>query len=66
MLASAQADPWEDGPTPAPAALLTRASLSAAGALGKRARKVWNAARASASGSPLWRATLARPAGRGG
>ncbi len=66
MLASAQADPWEDGPTPAPAALLTRASLSAAGALGKRARQVWNAARASASGSPLWRATLARPAGRGG
>jgi uncharacterized protein YyaL (SSP411 family) len=62
LLASAPADPWEDGPTPAPAALLAAISQTAGGpALGKRAQKALASARAAARGSPLWRATLVNP-----
>lgn len=62
VLASAHADPWEDGPTPAPAALLAGVTLAAGGpGLDKRGAKALGAARAAATGSPLWRATLANP-----
>ena len=62
MLASDHADPWKDGPTPAPAALLAGVTLAAGGpGLDKRGGKVLEAARAAATGFPLWRATLANP-----
>ncbi len=62
ILASDHADPWEDGPTPAPAALLAGVTQAAGGpVLGKRGGKALESARATASGSPLWRATLANP-----
>ena len=62
MLASHQADPWEDGPTPAPAAILAGVTQAVGGpVLGKRGGKALESARAAATGSPLWRATLANP-----
>ncbi len=62
LLASRQADPWEDGPTPAPAALLAGVTQTAGGpGLARRGGKALASARAAATGSPLWRATLANP-----
>ena len=62
MLASDHADPWEDGPTPAPAALLAGVTQAAGSpGLGKRAGQALESARAAATGSPFWRATLANP-----
>jgi uncharacterized protein YyaL (SSP411 family) len=62
MLASDHADPWKDGPTPAPAALLAGVTQAAGGAdLSKKGRTALESARATASGEPLWRATLANP-----
>ena len=62
MLASDHADPWEDGPTPAPAALLAGVTQAAGSpGHGKRAGQALESARAAATGSPLWRATLANP-----
>jgi hypothetical protein len=62
MLRGPQADPWEDGPTPAPAEMLTWVT----GRLGDRAlagqaRQAARQARQTASGNPFWRASLARP-----
>jgi uncharacterized protein YyaL (SSP411 family) len=60
MLASSHADPWEDGPTPAPAAILAAVSQAAGGpGLSKRGAQALASARVAATGSPLWRATLA-------
>ncbi len=62
LLAAQHADPWKDGATPAPAALLA-AVTRAAGipALTRRADAVLEQARTAATGDPLWRATLAQP-----
>lgn len=62
LLASARVDPWKDGPTPAPAAILA-AVTQATGEPGLRARgaRLLQSARAHATGDPLWRATLASP-----
>ncbi len=61
MLASDHADAWEDGHTPAPAAVLTRVSRGLGGTEAKRGSAAWLSARANATGNPLWRASLARP-----
>lgn len=62
LLAAQHADPWEDGATPAPAALLA-AVTRAAGlpALTRRAEAALEQARTGATGNPLWRATLTHP-----
>ncbi len=55
MLASDHADPWEDGPAPAPAALLAGATRAAGSlGLGTRAGQAQEPARAAATGSLLW------------
>lgn len=62
LLAAQQADPWEDGATPAPAVLLTSATQAArVRALTRRAEAALERARAGATGDPLWRASLAYP-----
>ena len=62
LLAAQPADPWKDGPTPAPAALLVAVTRTAGiPALTRRANAVLEQARAGAIGDPLWRATLAHP-----
>ena len=66
MLASSHADPWEDGPTPAPAAILAAVTQAVGGPrLSKRGAQALASARAAATGSPLWRATLAMQWGEG-
>ncbi|MFN3594558.1 MAG: thioredoxin domain-containing protein [Thiobacillaceae bacterium] len=62
LLAGGPADPWEDGATPAPAALLAAATrVAGLPALARCAEVALEQARTGATGNPLGRASVAHP-----